>query len=108
MSPQVNEISKPLFILLEKTWKSSETLTDWTRVNTTPIFKKRKENCRPVSLISASSMVRDWILLETMLRHTENMVIDDSQHAFTKGKLCLTNVVELCGGLLCRGHSGGE
>lgn len=30
------------------------------------------------------------IVLENVLRHTENReVVDDSQHGFTKGKLCL-------------------
>lgn len=82
-------------------WWSSH----WKRGNINPTIKKEEKKIDPGSmrlfnLMSVLSKTMEQILLEIVLRHMEiEDMIDDSQYSFTKGKLCLTNLVASMRGL---------
>ena len=64
-----------------------------------PIFKKgRKDdvgNYRPVSLTSLVCKVLERIIKDHIQDHLDRYgLINDSQHGFSKGRSCLTNMLE--------------
>jgi len=93
-----DELVKPLKILFEKTLNTGEVPLDWKHANVTPIHKKgpkgEASNYRPASLTSIPCKIFESILKDSLMKHLDsNQLIKPSQHGFTKGKSCTTNLV---------------
>ena len=72
---------------------------DWKKANVTPIFKKGSKgdpgNYRPVSLTSVACKMMESVMRDAITDHLDqNRLIRNSQHGFTKGRSCATNLLE--------------
>ena len=91
-------ICSPLHIIFCKSLSSGSVPEDWKRSNITAIFKEGDKsdpnNYRPVSLTCIISKVFEAIVKEQLIDFLySNNIIKDSQHGFTQGKSCLTNLL---------------
>jgi len=97
-------IGEPLSIIFERFWRTGEVPEDWRKASVTPIFKKAKKedpgNYTPVSLTSIPGKMMEQLILEVIIKQVEEKkVIRSSQHGFTKGKSCLTNLIAFYNGM---------
>ncbi|OWK63912.1 hypothetical protein RLOC_00011866 [Lonchura striata] len=91
-------LAKLLSIIYQESWLTGEVPDNWKLANVTPICKKgRKEdpsNYRPVSLTSVPGKIMEQFILSAITQHLKDgQAIRPSQHGFTKGRSCLTNLV---------------
>jgi len=97
-------VPEPLSIIFERSCRTGEVPEDWRKAIVTVAFKKGKKedpgNYRPVSLTSSPGKVMEQLILEVMIKQVEEKkVIRSSQHGFTKGKSCLTNLIAFYDGM---------
>ena len=91
-------VAKPLSIIFQQSWLTRGVMVDWKLANVTPIFKKgRKDDpssYRPISLTLVLEKVMERIILGVIMDQLKvNQGIRPSQHGFTNGRSCLTNLI---------------
>ena len=92
------QMAKPLSMMFTSSLKSSQIPQDWRLANVTPIFKKGSKklasNYRPISLTSQVCKIMEKLIKGRIVDHLNaNSLINDSQHGFTAGRSCLTNLL---------------
>jgi len=90
--------AKPLSIIFKRSRQSGEVPGDWKKGTIVPIFKKYGKG-GPWELSTCQPHLCAWQDHGTdppkryAKAHRGQEVIRDSQHGFTKGKSCLTNLM---------------
>lgn len=93
------ELALPLAILYNCSLSTGTVPNGWREAGVTPLFKKGKksetQNYRPVSMTSIICKIMESLLKDVIVEHLSKFsLIKDSQHGFTKGRSCLTNLLE--------------
>ena len=92
-------IAEPLAKLFQNSLVQGVVPNDSREANITALFKKgskiANQNYRPVSLTSVICKQMESIIKDEIIKHFNIFkLINGSQHGFTKGRSCLTNLLE--------------
>jgi len=94
-----DQLAAPLTKMFNLSLNTGIVPQDWKDANVTPLHKKgskdKPENYRPVSLTSIVGKMLESIIKDHITEHLDRFnLIESSQHGFTKGKSCLTNLLD--------------
>ena len=92
-------LAKPLSLIFRQSYNTGILPDEWKTAHIVPIFKKGirtdPANYRPVSLTSVPCKVMETIIKENLVKFWEdNDIFCKEQHGFTRGRSCLTNLLE--------------
>ena len=93
-----HQLVSPLTKLFKLSLETGIVPQEWKEARVSPLFKKGKrdkpENYRPVSLTSIIGKIFESIIKDNLVEHLDkHSLIRNSQHGFTKGRSCLTNIL---------------
>jgi hypothetical protein len=92
-------LSPVLAGIYRKSINAGSVPAEWKLANVVPIYKKGSKaaagNYRPISLTCICCKIMESILKTDILAHLHNNgIITKSQHGFTRGRSCATNLLE--------------
>ncbi len=93
------EVSEQLTNIFNKSLELGEVPETWKQANVVPIYKNKGDrslasNYRPISLTSTVGKLLESIIAKHIRKHLDRYgLINESQHGFTKGRSCLTNLL---------------
>ncbi|KAK8738331.1 hypothetical protein OTU49_017424, partial [Cherax quadricarinatus] len=92
------ELCEPLTNIFNLCLQTGVVSDMWKMANVIPIFKTRDKslpsNYRPISLTSIVGKLLESIIAEIIRSHLDkHSLINDTQHGFTRGRSCLTNLL---------------
>lgn len=92
-------ITDPLTVIFKKSIEEGKIPLIWKKAHVTAIFKKGQRsdpsNYRPISLTSIPGKIMERIIRNALVDHmNSNAFFNKNQHGFTKGKSCVTQLLE--------------